>query len=119
MARPTLAATAELKRGTAPRAGTHQTHIAQLARSLSHTTYLASPAIRILAAASSGRTRRLVRGPVHPTLDSEDLSTSSGPRAAGLPALGAWTVYERAVIQTTNCNILPSTSPLRSLRFYA
>jgi hypothetical protein len=56
---------------------------------------------------------------VRPTLNSEDLVNSFGPRSIGLSALGKWTIREQSTINTTLCNIGPSTSPVRLLSFYA
>jgi hypothetical protein len=57
--------------------------------------------------------------PVQPTLDSEDLTNSFGPRAIGLVAIGEWTVNQQSLVNTTNCSIGPASSPWRSIRYYS
>jgi hypothetical protein len=56
--------------------------------------------------------------PVYPTLNSEDIFNSFGPRSIGLLALGEWNIREQSTINTTLCEIGPSTSPYRFLKFF-
>jgi hypothetical protein len=52
-------------------------------------------------------------------LDSEDLSTSFGPKSLGVITVGEWVVYQQSFVNTTLCSIGPGSTGQGSLRFYA